>query len=97
MAWFKVPVYAWVEADGGIEAVQTVLDRLRGMMVRGGPAEERTLEQMQPLFDLEAKLDQATKDFDAGISVEDSRFPGVLLSPQAAAQLAAMEFESGET
>lgn len=96
MTWYKVPVDTWVEAEDERAAIETVLDKLRGMMVHGGPAEERTLEQMQPLFDLEAKLDQAIKDADAGIVVEIDGFPGVQFSPQAAAELAAMKFEKDQ-
>jgi hypothetical protein len=96
MTWYRVPVYVWLQADDETAAIQAILDKLRGMMVRGGPAEERTGEQMQPLFDLEEKLNEAAADADAGLMVEVGGFPGVKFSPQAAAELAALRFEKDQ-
>jgi hypothetical protein len=39
-------------------------------------------------------LNQADRDREAGDFITDSRWPGVQLSPQAAASLAALEIES---
>ena len=93
MTWYEVPVRVWLEAPDESTATDTVLDKLDGTMRHGGPAEEMTPEQMQPLFDLEALLDQAAKDSREGVVVEVDGHPGVKFTPQAAAQLAALKFE----
>ncbi len=49
MTWYEVPVRVWLEAPDESTATDTVLDKLDGTMRHGGPAEEMTPEQMQPL------------------------------------------------
>jgi len=93
MTWYKVPVHAYLQAPDEISAVETVLDRLRGMMAHGGPASELDDKQMEPLFQLEELLDQAKADSDAGATIEIDGFPGAKFTPHAAAQLAALKFE----
>jgi hypothetical protein len=43
---------------------------------------------------MRAVLDQARQDAEDGNMVSDGRYPGVKFSPQAAAELAALEFEA---
>lgn len=93
MTWYKVPVSVYLEASDEIEAVEKVLDSLQGTIAHGGPAEEMSPEQMQPLLDLEVRLDQAVADSKAGLMIEVDGFPGLKFTPEAASQLATLRFE----
>lgn len=97
MPWYKVPLVAYLEAEGPEEARQQALGRAdvppHGPLWEAAPAAEMTPRHVEALLRLRAHLDQARADLDAGLWVEDPAHPGVRFAPGAAAQLAALEFE----
>lgn len=99
--WYVVTTQSWVQAGRQEEAVDIVLARLgtsREGPIRlavGGKSRELSPEAAEQFLDFMEKLDQAARDEDAGPGITDARWPNLRFTPQAAAQLAAMEFEAG--
>lgn len=100
MPWYKVPLAVYVRADAPGEAraqalgllPETAGDENRLTATAAYPV-ELSQEQAHVHLRLREILLQADRDSTDGAMVGDPRFPGVKFSPQAAAELAALEFE----
>jgi hypothetical protein len=100
MPWYKVPLSVYLEADGPLSAQEAALalvapaDIPDGPLPSAGCPAELTQDQVNSWRWLRAELGQARQDAGDGSMVSDGRYPGVKFSPQAAAELAALEFEA---
>lgn len=100
MPWYKVALAVYLPADGPKEAQEAALALFpavpdgedRPMASAQWPV-ELTEEQLAWWRRLHGILRQAEQDRDEGSMISDSRYPGLKFSPQAAAELAALEFE----
>jgi len=103
MTWVRITVTAFAEADDGQEAMENVLDLIPASKEEGevrlttGSWEEMSSEDIAGVMKMLDILAQAKADSAAGAYITDPRYPRLQFSPQAAAQLAALEFEAGQT
>lgn len=102
MPYYTVSICATLEASSQEEARTIPLDRIcigkddpHGLWASAGEAEELPEAEVARIMQFRAALDLALRDSADGVYVEDPRYPGVQFSPQAAAALAALEFEAG--
>ena len=100
MPWYKVPMTVYLQAPGAGEAQDAALALVSSQDDPDGPLTsalypaELSPAELAAHLELRKVLQCARADADAGELVSDPRRPGVKLSPAAAAQLAALEFES---
>lgn len=101
MPWYEVPLTVFLPADSAEEARERVLgwlpavgddDESRPMATAVYPS-ELSPQRADAVVRLREVLRQAEKDASGGDMVADPRYPGLKFSPQAAAELAALEFE----
>jgi|SRR6185437_4676984 len=94
MPWYKVALSFYVSADAPDAAQDAVLAMLPdGADVAALYPQELTAGQEEAHLQLREILRQAKEDRAAGNMVSSPGYPGLQFSPQAAAELAAMEFE----
>lgn len=103
MPWYKVPLAVYLEADDPETARDRALALVevdgdpRGPLAEGARPVELTQDQAHAHLRMREILEQAAADSAAGLLVSDPRHPGVRFTPAAAAALAALEFEAGQT
>jgi hypothetical protein len=97
MPWFEVPVRIWVEADDAPAAMDLVMDGIPdGRIIETDDVREVNPDDMESFLSFTSAIEKSAEDADKGIFVSDPRHPGVKFSPQAAAQLIALEAENGK-